>query len=151
MQTIERQLFLRRGAKLPDQLQLRGQAIGADWLALSGDADALDKQVFAAGWHFFRLAEKVEAWALRLSKNAAAEAARRKALKQVKASRNVAEIESVLHRSLLGLKFCQVRLAVRHIQPEAILSIAPSVGIISPAAKPETLIGKLSQGQELAT
>lgn len=150
MRSTENKVFLRREAKLPTQLQLQGQAINADWLALPEDAYVLDKQVRAAGWHFFWLTESVDAWAVGTNKETVANAALRKALEKIAASRNVAEVVNLRHRSLFGLQLCQVRLAVRHIQPEMVLSIAPSVSMISPVAQPERWIKPDAQTQQLA-
>jgi hypothetical protein len=150
VRAIDNQLFLRRDAKLPGTLRLQGQPIDADWLALPGDAYALDQQVRAGGWHFFWLTETMGAWAIGIRRETAAGTALRKALKKIAPSRNVAEVIKLRHRSLCGLQLCQVCLAVRHIQPEMILSIAPSVGMISSVAEPERWIKPSAQTQQLA-
>jgi hypothetical protein len=79
----------------------------------------------------------------------AAQAAVRKALKRIGKSQNVAEIISVDHRSLCGLNFCRVQLVAHHVQKEMILRIAPSVGLISPAARPETGLALKSNRRRL--
>ena len=68
MQAIEKQVFLRRGAKLPEELRFRGSAIDTDWLALSEDATVLDKRAREVDWHFFQLAEDGKGWALAMNK-----------------------------------------------------------------------------------
>jgi len=150
VQITEKQLYLRNGAKLPKQLSVHGQPVNADWLSLSEDVSEVEKLVRTAGWHFFWLTEHVEGWGIATTKEAAAEAAVRKALKQVEASRNMAEVLHVSHSSLLGLEFCKVRLAARHIQEEMILSLTPSVGLISTMAKPEKQVQRSSTIHELA-
>ena len=71
MQVIEKQVSLRRGTRLPQELRIYGSAISADWLVLSDNTNVLDKTVHDAGWHFFRLTEEVKSWALAMSKEAA--------------------------------------------------------------------------------
>ena len=137
MQGIEKQVFLRRGAKLPEELRFRGSAIDTDWLALSEDATVLDKRVREADWHFFQLAEDGKGWALAMNKESATNAALCTALKRIRSSRNAAEVVSVRSRSLFGMHFCRIRLAARHIQFGPILHLAPSVGLLSPALSPE--------------
>lgn len=150
MQVIEKQVFRRRRAKLPQELRIHGSIINADWLALSDDADAVVQRVCDADWHFFRLTEEVKGWALAMSKEAAADAALSRALRRVRASRNAAEVVGVRHRSLFGMHFCQVHLAARHIQLGPILHLAPSVGLLSPTFMPERESGFPVFSQEVA-
>jgi len=137
VRAIESKVFLRKETKLPEQLQLQGQAMDTHWLVLPCDAYALDQKVRAAGWHFFWLTEKVDAWAAGINRETAVDTALRKALEKVAPSRNVAEVIGIRYRLLCGFQLCKVRLAVRHIQPEMTLGIAPSVGMISPIAASE--------------
>ena len=132
------------------QLSFHGQPVNADWLSLSEDVNEVEKQIRVAGWHFFWLTEYVEAWGIATTKEVAAEAAVRKGLKQVEASRNMAEVLSICCRSVLGLKFCKVRLGARHIQQGAILSLTPFVGLISPNCRPDKGVEGSADMQELA-
>ena len=150
MQVIEKQVFLRRSAKLPQELRINGSIVDADWLTLSDDADALVQRVWDADWHFFHLTEEVKGSALAISKEAAADAALCQALKRVQASRNTAEVVSVRYRSLFGMHFCQVHLAAWHIQFGPILHLAPSVGLLSPACTRERASGFPVFSEEVA-
>jgi hypothetical protein len=137
VQVVEKKMFVRRGARLPEQLRLCGSIINGDWLAFSGDSSALEKQVRKVDWHFFSLREWVGAWGTGFKKESAVMAALGKALGRIRASRNTAEVTSVRHGSFLGLHYCQIRLAVRHIQFGPILKLAPTVGLISSAFEPK--------------
>ena len=150
MQFIEKQIFLKKGAKLPQELRIDGSPINGDWLAPSANADVVDQQVRDAGWHFFRLTAEVRGWALAMSKESACEAALRRALRRIGASRNGAEVVRVRHRSLFGMHFCQVRIGARHIQLGPILHLAPSVGLLSPAFTPERASGVPEFSEEAA-
>lgn len=150
MQVIERQVLLRRGAQLPEQLRILGQTVNGGWLTLPEDAHKVERQVRAEGWHFFRLTEQVQASSFGVGKEVAFEAALRNALRKIGTSRNAAEVISVCHRPLFGLQFCWIRLAVRHIQPDMLFSIAPSVGMISPALHPERWISPSVHTEGLA-
>ena len=101
MQFIEKQIFLKKGTKLPQELRIDGSPIKSDWLALSENADVLDQRVRDADGHFFRLTKEVRGWALAMSKESACEAALRRALRRIGASRNGAEVVRVRHRSLI--------------------------------------------------
>ena len=137
MQAIEKQVFIRKGAKLPEQLRIQGNAIDGNWVALESDAGTLDRQIRAAGWHFFWLTEQVEVWAVATNRENAINAALRKALKKIGALRNAAEVVGVHYHSLLGTHYCRVRLAARHIQFGPMLGLTSSVSLISPAFEPE--------------
>ncbi len=150
MQITKGQVFVRRGTRLPSQLRPHGNAIDAGWLMLSDSASTLDKQVRAANWHFFPQIERVEGWTVARDSEAALKGAFRRAIRQVVSSRNATEIISIQYKSLCGFHFCRVQLAVGHIQREMILPLAPAVGLISPAVKPESWIGQpLKNPQEL--
>lgn len=121
MQVAEKQVFVRRSAALPNQLRVERIIAHDNWGVLAGDADAVEKQVRAANWHFFWITSEARGWAIADSKEAAADAALRKALRRIDRSCNAAEVVSLQHRSWCGLHFCQVRLRIRHIQQEVVL------------------------------
>lgn len=150
MRTIEGQIFIRKGTKLPPQLRPSGNAIDSDWLMLSDDASTLKEQVQAADWHLFCLAEQVQGWAIARDKRVASGIALCKAMRKIAGSRNAIEILGIKYRSLCGVYFCRVQLAVRHIQREMILPLAPAVALISSRVKPERWLSQPIKEQQLA-
>jgi hypothetical protein len=58
--------------------------------------------------------------------------------------------EWVIVLPTLCIYFCRVQLAVRHIQREMILPLAPAVGLISPMVKPERWLSQPIKEQQLA-
>lgn len=151
MSITEKQVFVRKGVRLPSQLRVERISSDTNWRVLAGDALAVEKQVRAINWHFFWITCEVQGGAIADSKEAAAEAALRRALRRIERSRNAAEVVSLRHSSWCGLHFCRVRLRVRHIQQEVVLSRVPSVGLFSPAREPERKAGFATLSDEAVT
>ncbi|HEY1216375.1 MAG TPA: hypothetical protein VGE93_22355 [Bryobacteraceae bacterium] len=139
MQIVEGQVFLRQGSEVPSAIVREATCWDAKWLRLAIDAGALEQKVKREEWHLFRLTDQVAKWGIGSSSEAALRQAVQNALAAVPASRNAAEVIEIRQVSGVGLFFCHVRLAVRHVQREMILSLTPNVAMISPA----TVEGKL--------
>ncbi|WP_263418870.1 hypothetical protein [Terriglobus albidus] len=133
MQVIEGQIFLRQGSRVPAEITREAISWDAKWLQLAGNAKAIEQNVKRLDWHLFRLTDQVAKWGIGSSSDAALRHALQNALAAVPALRNAAEIIEIRQISCGSLFFCQVRIAVRHIQEEMILSLTPSVAMISPA------------------
>jgi hypothetical protein len=150
VQLIEGLIFIRKGTKLPSQLRPSGNAIDGEWLMLSDDPSTLKEQVLVAGWHLFCLAELVPGWAIAWDKKLASVMALCKAMRKIARSRNAAEIVSIRHKQICGLYFCRVQLAVRHIQRDMFLPLAPAVALISLTVKPERWLSRPIKEQQPA-
>jgi len=134
MQVIEGQVFLRQGSRVAPEVTREAVSWDTKWLQLSGDAKAIEQEVKRLNWHLFRLTDQVAKWGMGRSSDAALRHALQNALTVVPASRNAAELIEIRQTSYGSLFLCQVRIAVRHIQEEMILSLTPSVAMISSAA-----------------
>src|SRR5437867_2057384 len=116
MRLAEKQMLVRRNIAPPNSSLLQGGTRCGSWLVLAETIDGIDEKIRAAGWHLFRLVERIESRAIARTREFAASAALRKAMKRIPASRNAAEIVVLEYRSLLGLHLCRVSIAARHIQ-----------------------------------
>ncbi len=133
MQIVEGQVFLRQGSEVPSEIVREATCWDSKWLQLAIDAGALEQRVKRAEWHLFRLTDQVAKWGIGSSSEAALRHALQSALAAVPASRNAAEVIEIRQMSGVGLFFCHVRVAVRHVQREVILSLTPNVAMISSA------------------
>lgn len=133
MQLIEGQVFVRQGFEVPSQIVHEATCWDSKWLRPAMSAGDLEQRVKRAGWHLFRLTDQVAKWGFGSSSDAALRQALQSALAAIPAARNAAEVIEIRQMSGAGLSFCQVRLAVRHIQREMILSLTPNVAMISSA------------------
>ncbi|HZU10633.1 MAG TPA: hypothetical protein VFA02_12090 [Pseudacidobacterium sp.] len=136
MIVFEGQMLLRQNISLPEQVHVRGNSLSEHWLALDESAVETDKKVRSAEWHFFWLTHECQGWSLALDPQQALKAALRKAAEKIDRRYNAGEVVRITKRNFLGLYFCKIELAARHIQQGPILGLTETVGIIAPALVP---------------
>jgi hypothetical protein len=115
-------VFLRTGSTLPVGMAVPQEPFGRRWALVQGmAADALDREIRAAGWHFMWLQDSASRRGLGLTEGGAIRSAVAHALSQMRERFNAAEIESLHVAHYLGFRVAKVELQARHIQRSASL------------------------------
>jgi hypothetical protein len=136
MNIFEGQMVLGKNVSLPEQVHLQGSALSDRWLLLDESAEETDRKVRAAEWHFFWLTHECRGWSLALDQQRAMEAALRKAVEKIDRRYNAGEVVKIARKNFLGLHFCKIQVAARHIQQGPILGLTETVGIVAPSLVP---------------
>lgn len=115
-------VFLRSGSSLPDRFDLRQEPFCKGWNVTSGVlASELDAGIRRSGWHFMWITDSHSFRALGRTPETAIQQALVRALNDVKARFNAAELGSFQITNCLGLRIAKVMLHTRNIQKQTSL------------------------------
>lgn len=129
-------MFLRGGCTLPRQLTLRAQPLCAGWTeAIDMLVAELDGAVRKAGWHFMWIEGSHSGFGLGRTPESATHRALVRALREVKASYNAAELGSLRITNCGVFQLARVTIHARQIQERASLELPVEIRILQqPAA-----------------
>jgi hypothetical protein len=123
-------VFLRTECKLPEGLGLVQEKFNHSWMsARNMTSTVLDAAIRGAGWHFLWLVDRSSGCSFGLTVESATRHATVRALVQVKARFNAAELESVHVARYPRFWIARATLSTHHIQEAASLSAADQMSI----------------------
>ncbi len=118
-------ILIETGAAHPAFFQLKDDSSPHNWLTIQHKLNfhELDKELVAAGWTFFFLANAVKTMAFGFDRAKMIRAALRRLIAAVKLQKcNCLEIHDVTMHSLLGIPYVSIVAHPRHLQKGAVFS-----------------------------
>jgi hypothetical protein len=114
----QRTIMMKTGTFTPESLGVEAEPYWRAWEMIhSADGDLLERDLRKAGWHFFFLAETVQAMAWGRRGERTVERALRQVLAKVRLLKfNCLEITEITQKRFLGLPYVHVLAHSRHIQ-----------------------------------
>ncbi|MBK5295140.1 MAG: hypothetical protein JJE04_26120 [Acidobacteriia bacterium] len=118
-------ILVEKSALLPQALRLAGDSTATGWARVADNLDGLqlEKELSAAGWTFFYMANKIRATVFGFEKKRMMQSALQRLITAARLQKcNCLEIDDVAAHSFLGLPYISFSAHPRHIQKGTVFS-----------------------------